>query len=591
MVVAVPAVVEACTLRRLAAVWRVLLVHVLMVGGLIGPGMAMAAVTTVIDTAHTTSTVEGLTTVDPQGRLPYHWDLRHGEVNGQVRFVAEVAPDTLTAPLTLYIPRIGNTFVIVVNGRELARFGTLPPNLVDDAATGPRKFVIPAEWLEPRTTIDITIGVRGGRMGGLSVLTLGPESAVRGAYALAYVQEVSGRLVLVVATALLGVLGLLLWLRLRDVGYLYYGLAELLWTVVTMRPLFEEAPLPWPVWGYVYKAAFVFAVPLQCKFALMVVNRTEQWPARLNHGLLLLSFPIVALGMALGGKWLIPLWQGVLVLDMCVVAWAIIDARNCGAEQERKVLAVASVVLVVAAARDLLALTFSPDLYPTLSWVRFAWTAFGMSFAWVFTERMRRTSAELADLNLALAEQLSTRNAELTDALARERTIAVAHGATQERQRLMRDLHDGLGGHLVGALRMAQQSATSKQDLAKQVRAALDQLKITVDAMQETDGDLASLLGAVRYRLNSRLEAAGIALQWRVDNLPAMAHWGVRQSYDLQMILFEIFTNMMVHAGASQASLVVQHVQEPGGPGRIEIEVSDNGKGFACANASDGADT
>lgn len=283
-----------------------------------------------------------------------------------MRFVAEVVPDSLTAPLTLYIPRIGNTFVIVVNGRELARFGTLPPNLVDDAATGPRKFVIPAEWLELRTTIDITIDVRGGRMGGLSVLTLGPESAVRGTYALAYVQEVSGRLVLVVATALLGVLGLLLWLRLRDVGYLYYGLAELLWTVATMRPLFEEAPLPWPVWGYVYKAAFMFAVPLQCKFALMVVTRTEQWPARLNHGLLLLPFPILALGMALGSNWLMPLWQGILVLDMCVVAWAIIDTRNRGAEQERKVLAVASVVLVVAAVRDLLALTFSPDLYPTL---------------------------------------------------------------------------------------------------------------------------------------------------------------------------------------------------------------------------------
>ncbi len=69
--VLVPVVVVACTLRHFATVWRVRLVHVLMVGWLIGPGMAMAAVTTLIDTAHTTSTVDGLTTVDPQGRLPY----------------------------------------------------------------------------------------------------------------------------------------------------------------------------------------------------------------------------------------------------------------------------------------------------------------------------------------------------------------------------------------------------------------------------------------------------------------------------------------------------------------------------------------
>ncbi len=152
------------------------------------------------------------------------------------------------------------------------------------------------------------------------------------------------------------------------------------------------------------------------------------------------------------------------------------------------------------------------------------------------------------------------------------------HAAMEERQRLMRDLHDGLGSHLIGALRIAQQQTMSREDVASQLRSAIDQLKITVDAMQETDGDIAAVLGAVRYRLTPRIQAAGITLNWKVGHLPALPYWGVRQSYQLQMILFEAFTNMVVHSGAKSAWMTAQKL-DCEGKECIEIEVLDNGQG------------
>lgn len=205
--------VAAPRTHLLRCVVRVLAITVLGVYWIGAAGVVHAAAVTLTDNVAITQTIDDKTTTDPNGRLPYHWDRRNGAVDGQARFVAEVSVTDPSQPLALYIPRLGNTFVIKVNGHELDRYGTLPPNLYDDAATAPRYFTVPASWLASRTVIDITIGVIGGRGGGLSTVTAGLASEVHGAYALEYLLEVSGRLVLVVVTTVLGALALLMWMR------------------------------------------------------------------------------------------------------------------------------------------------------------------------------------------------------------------------------------------------------------------------------------------------------------------------------------------------------------------------------------------
>lgn len=96
----------------------------------------------------------------------------------------------------------------------------------------------------------------------------------------------------------------------------------------------------------------------------------------------------------------------------------------------------------------------------------------------------------------------------------------------------------------------------------------------------------------MRYRLGPRLQAAGIDLHWDVSPLPTMTGWTVRESHQMQMLLFEAFANMMAHAGASQASLRARLlpageakgvvVEGPAQPGAdiVEVELCDNGRGF-----------
>jgi signal transduction histidine kinase len=145
-------------------------------------------------------------------------------------------------------------------------------------------------------------------------------------------------------------------------------------------------------------------------------------------------------------------------------------------------------------------------------------------------------------------------------------------------------LHDGLGSHLVGTMHMAQRPGVTGSVIAGQLADAVDQLKMTIDAMHETDGDIASLLGAARYRLDARLQSAGIELSWDVGSLPPVANWGPRQSYQLQMIIFEIFSNMIQHSASRKARLTAR-LSAGSAARRIEIEIMDDGRGFDVARA------
>ena len=537
------------------------------------------AAPTVLAEADVTITVAGTTRITEPLRLPFSWYRSMGEVDGQARFVMQVPVANATEPLGIYIPRIGNTFVININQRELARFGSNPPGPYDDAATRPRYFTVPADWLTPQTTLEVIIAAKGGRNGGLSTITTGPPAEVYKLFARDEFEQIDLRLMLVVGGVMLGMLGLLWWVRQRDVSYLYYALAELLWSFLTARHLFDPAPLPWPLWGHIIQAAFVLSVPLQCKFALIVIDQDKGWPSKLTNFMLIGAIPAVALAGHFGSRPLVSLWIGLLAINVLAMAWMVFSTLSRHSSLERKILAGAIAIVLICALRDVTVRWTSPSIYTDIAWVRYAWAGFGIGFAWIIAERMRRATNALSALNASLADQLAARDAELTAAFARERVRDVEQGALLERQRLMRDLHDGLGSHLVGALRVAQQASASKDEITSQLRMAVDQLKITVDAMQDAEGDIPSLLGAIRHRLSPRLEAAGITLKWDVDHLPTMRHWGVRQSYDLQMILFEAFTNLAVHSGAKCATLSARHEVGPGSA-CIVIKICDDGRGF-----------
>ena len=196
------------------------------------------------------------------------------------------------------------------------------------------------------------------------------------------------------------------------------------------------------------------------------------------------------------------------------------------------------------------------------------------AFTAVVTELLRRAQqarAELADANVALrgyaaqAEELAT---------------------TQERNRLARDIHDGLGHHLtvvqmqVQAARAVLSTDPAKADavLAKaqqQAAEALAEVRRSVSTLREPRtrpplGDALKILAA-------DTTAAGVPTDLDVTGT-------VRElSRDGEDSLFraaqEGLTNVRKHAAAHQARLVLEYRDD----GTVRLDICDDGRGTADA--------
>lgn len=125
-------------------------------------------------------------------------------------------------------------------------------------------------------------------------------------------------------------------------------------------------------------------------------------------------------------------------------------------------------------------------------------------------------------MNQTLADRIAERERQLALSFEQTREAWQQTAALSERQRLMRDMHDGLGSRLSGALSVLRGNQPSYAVAIEYLSEALEELKFTVDSLEDYVGDLGVVLGNLRYRLQDRLKAAGVGLIWQVQPLPAL---------------------------------------------------------------------
>lgn len=537
----------------------------------------VSAATRQLTPAQVTVHPEGQPSRDAEPVLPLHWDAMQRGAAGKATFLFLLPRPDGAADSALYLPRIGNTFRIELNGRPIAHGGA-PGDRHADLSKQPRTVRLAARHFQDQNRLVITIDAQSTRKAGLGRVVFGPLNEIEAMHAASALLRTTGSLVVAVASAVLGGLALLLWLRQRDRLYLSYGLAELLWALSLADTLFDRTPLAWPWWGVVVYSAQAVAGMLIVRFALTIVGHDHGAVHRATQVLLWAAPPILGLALVNGSPALelavlVPSqWVGVMA------GWIVVRHGWRSDHIERRVLAIGMLLVGAVLLRDAWVLVLRPYVplfggwgnhYGEVAWIRYAWGAFGFSLAWVIAERMRRserltdrTLRELAEQQQRFAERLRTEREQVR---------------LDERHRLTRDVHDGVGSHLVGALRLAQDASVPREVLQAQLRNTLDELKLTIDAMHDTDGDIASLLGALRHRLEPRLRAAGVQLAWSVPPLPPLPDWSLGQSRDLQMILFEAFSNLLSHAQARHAWL--DAVADSSGR-QLRIELRDDGIGF-----------
>jgi PAS domain S-box-containing protein len=151
-----------------------------------------------------------------------------------------------------------------------------------------------------------------------------------------------------------------------------------------------------------------------------------------------------------------------------------------------------------------------------------------------------------------------------------------------ERERITREMHDGLGGQLVSTIAMLERGRSSPSEVIEALRRALDDMRIMIDSVDPASTDLATSLGKLRGRLEPLLRRNGIVLRWQVEDQLDLDEFPPELSLHLLRIIQEAVTNVILHAKASELSV---HIRAGDAVADVRdavlfIEIQDDGRGF-----------
>jgi signal transduction histidine kinase len=201
-------------------------------------------------------------------------------------------------------------------------------------------------------------------------------------------------------------------------------------------------------------------------------------------------------------------------------------------------------------------------------------------FGALMFRRYVRAINEVRDHNAKLAARLQAREAELELSHRRLRQAEMKEALSEERQRLMQDMHDGLGSSLISAIRSVEDRQLNPQWVSRVLKDCLDDLKLAIDSMEPVDADLLMLLATLRFRLEPRLEGTRVQMAWEVHELPALTWLDPSSALHILRILQESIANVLRHSQATQITVSTAHA----GDG-VQVMIEDNGGGFDVAAA------
>lgn len=395
-------------------------------------------------------------------------------------------------------------------------------------------------------------------------------------------------LVTVVSCTVAGVFVLFIWLRRRqEVQYGLFGVAAVLWALRTTTFVFDALPAElWPLWRLMYHAStggFIIVL------ALFAMSLAGWWRPRVALGLAAYGVAGPLLYLLAGsqaeewvGRWwvlgLVPIGLSVAVISF-FAAW---QQRSLGTV----LIALAVALAAAAGVHDYLVAWSSPLLYVLSdNWpghrvflLHHAANALLVVMGTLLTARFIRTLHEVEDANRTLEARVAERERQVAASYAQIAELQREQAMLDERQRIMQDLHDGLGSQLFTSLMRAERGALEPDATVGALRGAIDEMRVAIEALAGDDGDFRTAFGNFRFRWDQRLRDAGLASQWALDlpdaPLPVTPH----DTLQVLRVLQEALTNTLKHARASQVRVTLRRESAA-----LVLSVEDDGAGGVTA--------
>ena len=523
-----------------------------------------------------------------EATLPYVWDQWHRGARGHAEFELSLSLQEIPKePWFLYFLRLGNAYEVRLNGALLNSNGDLNAFDRGDYGQIPRLVTIPVGLLKKDNLVQVRIRADHARRAGVASPWVGSYADVSPLYDAEYLQRVMGTRVVVIVSLLVGTIALALWWtqvnptqppgKQRDPLYLYAALAEYFWSLRVGSVLLESPPLPRLWWDILFIEALGVWVASMLMFSALAVGwRGRASVVRMQRALAILL--VAGVGCAVAAQWGYRGWLTGWYASLAMVALPFVALYCWSAVQTgsllHRLVAAALVLNVLVGVRDWAVFRVHMTMGGN-TLMRYSSVVFGVLLAYIVFTRFREASAQVRYLLSTMARQVAVKEQALQSSYERLELLAREQERVNERTRILRDLHDGVGSHISAAIRQLQSGRASNDEVLQTLRDSLDQIKLSIDAMHLPAGDVTGLLANLRYRLEPKLNAADIHLLWDVDLIDPVERMDAVGMRHLQFMVLESLSNVLQHAQATTLRIEAKAQGR-----RVVVRIADNGVGF-----------
>lgn len=480
----------------------------------------------------------------------------------------------------VYLPLVAHNAAVFINGVWVGQGGPFGEP-TSRQQNNPLLFSFSSALLQAgENRIDIRVQASFHQQGFLDKFYFAPASRLKAAHAWKHFVRVDLIRWMTMAMYLMSAIVFAFWLaRPQDSIYGLFSLELFLWATHNLNLFVSEIPVSARLWEAMAMSTLGWTV-----IAMIFFN--HRYVGERNAGIekFILIFALLGIGIFflpdIGSILHIGygIWDSFLVVFGCYAIFYLLRAYVHRPDPDILLMLLVGIPILVFGFHDILMVNHFLDRRDGLI-IQYSAIPAVLLFSWFLIRRFVQSINRAEHLADTLEQRVRTKQLELQSQYEKFKSVQEEGLLLKERERIMRDMHDGIGGQLVSVISLLQeQSGDVYKKVREKVQHSLTDLRLVIDSLDPLLNDLPTLLGMMRVRLVDQLEAANITLEWAVTELPEMKNMSPRRSLHIMRIVQESIANSIKHARSGKMMLATGVI---GAENRqVYVDVIDYGSGI-----------
>ena len=517
--------------------------------------------------------------------LPDDWYDNHENVE-QIWYRSSLSLDVQSASIwAIYLPSVTHNAQVYINGVWVGQGGRFT-DPVSRHHNEPLLFSFSSGLLrEDANQIDIRVKAAHYTQGLFDQFYLAPVDELYPAYQWKHFFRVSFIQWITMAMYFMAMIVFIFWTaRPQDSIYGLFAVELFFWATHNLNLFVTTIPVSTRTWEAMNMVTLGWMVVTMILFNHRYIGngnvKVEKFMlAFAVAGIAIFFLPDVGSVLHIGYR----VWDSFVMVFGIYAIYYLLQTYRQKQEQDVYLIMLAGIPILVFGFHDILLINHFIDRRDGMT-MQYSVLPSVMLFSWFVVRRFVRSINRAEHLAATLEQRVKEKQQVLQEQYAQLNKLENQRVLAEERERIMRDMHDGIGGQLVSVvtlLRNYNDEVFIK--VREKVQHSLADLRFVIDSLDPLLNDLPVLLGMMRMRLLEQLEVAEIDLEWAVTDLPEINELSPRRSLHIMRIVQEAITNSIKHSSATKMRLATGVIDEEGlhDNGNIYIDIIDYGKGMA----------